>query len=949
MHSLRSRKKFSLQFHIIALFTMLITISGLSLGWHSYAQLSTNTINSGKALFSNSSKEVVENIRSESAQINSMLKMIESADLINENSKQQKLDLLPLISEMISSTPSLSALFIAYADNDFFLYREIESNIILDKYSAPKNSAFMMTLRENNKTIHQFYDVDLNMLFSYADAKYDLKISTRPWYKLAKESDSFSVTKPYLFHTNQEFGLTMSRYNKDNKSFVGADYTLGNLSKLLKEGNNYPSTQRVIVDHNGQVISYQNFQKLKSKQQRFDRFKTINDIDQPQLAHLFQHYAEQEGSFLFSFEGEDWLADISTISERSDLVLLQIVKTNELLSKAYQLRYKSVFITLLIIIATLPVAWFFARLLTAPIRELTLELQKIKNFDFNETTHKNSYIKEISELINITDQMKGTIYHFQELSASLVSKQSFKQLLSEIGQEFNKIPNSQGTLIILSSQQSFQVKHCNLSSLDNDANKLLRQQMATLSLSPTALQGSCMPVEIEQLISQQQNNCQNLIWQLVTMKNRSGENLGFIAILLERHKPLNEGIQKYAQAIASFSALSVQSQQLLAEQKQLLESFIHIIAGAIDSKSPYTGSHCERVPELTKMLARAACDDTQGTYKDFDLSEDQWEELHIAAWLHDCGKILTPEYVVDKSTKLEAIYDRFNEIRMRFELLKNDAEKHYWQQLSEGGDKQQLAEQRDALLAQLDQEFEFVADCNIGGEFMSDDKIARLHDIAKRTWTRTLSDKIGLSLEQASKISDTALPTNENLLADKSQHLVEKVDSALTKEGNQWGFNMATPEHSFNRGELYNLSVQRGTLTPEDRFIINGHMIHTIMMLSQLPFPKHLQDIPTIAGGHHEKMDGSGYPRGIKAAELPVSARMMVIADIFEALTASDRPYKESKTIAEAINIMNFMVKDDHIDPDVFKLFLSSGVYLQYAKVYLKDEQLDEVDIDQYL
>ncbi|MDP2706091.1 MAG: HD domain-containing phosphohydrolase, partial [Burkholderiales bacterium] len=161
----------------------------------------------------------------------------------------------------------------------------------------------------------------------------------------------------------------------------------------------------------------------------------------------------------------------------------------------------------------------------------------------------------------------------------------------------------------------------------------------------------------------------------------------------------------------------------------------------------------------------------------------------------------------------------------------------------------------------------------------------------------------------------------------------------------KWGFNMKQPKWEANLGELYNLSIGRGTLTEEDRYKINDHMVQTIIMLGALPFPRHLRRVPEYAGGHHEKMDGTGYPRGLKKEEMSVPARIMAIADIFEALTAADRPYKPPKTLSESIKIMKFMVKDRHIDPDLFRLFLDAGVYKEYAKKYLKPEQIDEVDL----
>ncbi|MDQ5904904.1 MAG: hypothetical protein QG672_2498, partial [Pseudomonadota bacterium] len=254
----------------------------------------------------------------------------------------------------------------------------------------------------------------------------------------------------------------------------------------------------------------------------------------------------------------------------------------------------------------------------------------------------------------------------------------------------------------------------------------------------------------------------------------------------------------------------------------------------------------------------------------------------------------------------------------------------------------------DESLKRLDDDYAFIAECNEGGEFMAPEKQARLQEIAARTWTRTLDDRIGISHEEAerkARTPATPLPAVEPLLADKPEHLFERRPQDRMPADNQWGFRMPVPELLYNKGELYNLGVARGTLSEEERYKINEHIVQTFIMLSQLPFPKHLRNVPEIAAGHHEKMDGTGYPRKLQREELSPLARMMAIADIFEALTAVDRPYKKGKTLSEAIKIMSFMKKDQHIDPDLFDLFLRSGAYREYAERFMKPEQIDNVDI----
>jgi len=194
----------------------------------------------------------------------------------------------------------------------------------------------------------------------------------------------------------------------------------------------------------------------------------------------------------------------------------------------------------------------------------------------------------------------------------------------------------------------------------------------------------------------------------------------------------------------------------------------------------------------------------------------------------------------------------------------------------------------------------------------------------------------------------TALPVVESVLADKPEHIIPRPDADPFGD-NPHGFTMDVPANLYNHGELYNLSIGRGTLSPEDRFKIKEHIIQTIIMLNQLDFPDYLANVAEFAGAHHETVDGTGYPRRLKKEQMSAPARMIAIADIFEALTASDRPYKKSKTVSEALGIMSAMRDDRHIDADLFDLFLKNGVHRQYAERYLAPELNDVVDIGKYL
>lgn len=387
-------------------------------------------------------------------------------------------------------------------------------------------------------------------------------------------------------------------------------------------------------------------------------------------------------------------------------------------------------------------------------------------------------------------------------------------------------------------------------------------------------------------------------------------------------------------------------------QKDMMDAFIKIIADAIDTKSPYTGGHCKRVPVIAMMLARAAEEQKEGAFASFALGDQAaWEAFERGAWLHDCGKITTPEYVVDKATKLETIYNRIHEVRTRFELIWRDIEIAYYERLLAGGEKADLEVWKAQEHATLLEEFTFIATANMGGEFMSEELQRKVREIGARTWVRHFDDRLGLSESELMRyegIAERPVPSEERLLDDKPEHRIARLNFDEEAYRAQ-GFKTPVPELLYNYGEIYNLCQEKGTLTEEERFKINEHVIMSIKMLELLPLPENMKQIPYYAGTHHETLDGRGYPRELTRDDLSVQARIMAIADIYEALTASDRPYKKAKTVSQSLKIMSFMVKEEHIDGELFALFLHSGVYMEYARAHLKPEQIDEVEVEALL
>jgi HD-GYP domain-containing protein (c-di-GMP phosphodiesterase class II) len=391
----------------------------------------------------------------------------------------------------------------------------------------------------------------------------------------------------------------------------------------------------------------------------------------------------------------------------------------------------------------------------------------------------------------------------------------------------------------------------------------------------------------------------------VPMKDHEGEVIGVLQLInamppgASTAQPFSAADQSLAESLASQAAIAITNRNLMVQLEELFESFINLINLAIDEKSHYTGGHCQRVPALTMMLAEAVNATSEGPLASFAMDDRDRYELKIAGLLHDCGKVTTPVHVVDKATKLQTLCDRIDQIDTRFEVLKRDQEIAALRaQLALRDCKDARAEadlwtQCRTAVASLDADRAFLRTANQGAEAMGEADMQRVRDIG---------------------------------------------------QGKQWR-NVAGVESDFlSADEIENLTIRSGTLTAAERDTINYHIVATIKMLEQLPWPKHLRRVPEYAGGHHERMDGKGYPKGLTRDQMSVQARVMGIADIFEALTARDRPYKQGMKLSQAMGIMRKFKHNGHIDPDLFDVFVKEGVYLRYAQQFLDPWQIDEVN-----
>jgi len=863
------------------------------------------------------------------------------------------------------------------------------------------------------KQYWRFLDGEHHIIGSRIESEPAYDPRNRPWYRKALESDAAIFTDPYVFSSSKLPGITCAKKLAGKGGVFGADITLEGFSKSLKKEKVSQNGLLFFFDLQGRLMAHSEEDPVKTiitekdgKTTEEVRFLRGHKAGDPVTKSIVAAYGSKEG-FLFDttrlmdIGGKKQLVHLSSLREELgfDQIIASTAPLSDFTGHIRQMRYRVAMLSLVVLIVVMPIIFFMAKRLSRSLMLLEKEADKIRQFDFSESEPFDSAIKEVRSLIQAvrltkltirqrTDALIATQKKLEKLVTSgiaLSEEQDVNRLLETIFDAAKELCNadggalylrdeednlrfaitqaSQGTIrweelddaeafkpIPLYNRETGEENHSNVESHVALSNK-------TVNIDDIAQHGHFQCSDVCAIDETTGYQCTSFL--TVPLKPRQGKTIGVLQLFNARDAEsgelisFEEEIVGFVEALAAQAAVALQNKKLIEEQRELFNAFIQLIAGAIDAKSPYTGAHCARVPEIAMLLAKAVNDSTKKPFADFTLStEDEWREFRVAAWLHDCGKVTTPEFVVDKATKLETIYNRIHEVRTRFEILWRDAEIEYYHKLLNGNhDEKKLKAELQSRRDKISDDFAFVAECNVGGEFMADEKIERLKETAVQKWLRHLDDRLGLSKDEAALKEDEPeqeLPAEEFLLADKPEHIIPR-SGKEPFEGNPHGFKMEVPENLFNGGELYNLCIRKGTLSAEERFKINEHIIQTIIMLGKLPLPGYLANILEIASAHHETMDGKGYPRKLSRNDMSIPARIMAIADIFEALTASDRPYKKAKTLSESLRIMSFMRNDQHIDEELFDLFLQSGVYKEYSAQYLDPKQIDEVDINEYL
>ncbi len=942
-----AKGKYSLKTHIASLFFIILSMISLFLILMSFNDSKSLNETLAKERINQSEEQIRLTFQKMTTSLFTSLNILSSSDFAEQLRFDNKGQWVETSNIILKNNPDILSIYLGFDDERSVFFRSLRPSFMRSVFSAPKKALLMMEINQKNGLQMQYFYDDKNHLLETKEKESHFRPTQRAWFYSAPSNGQIYVTPAYTYHFINKRGISFSKRVPKANAVIAMDVTVHSFDLLLHSLTLANKTQIIIFDKNKFVIAERGL-KVPPQKMEENRFPNTPLHRLLKIPHWKEMVEEIE------FKGQTWVINLVKIDafKEQSFWLAKAVPKNELIRDALASRNKQIVLTLILLLFGIGMILWASEKIARRLKSLNDATFQIRNLNFNFTNLQmpESNIIEMNDLSDSFSIMSSTLARFLATLQAVSKSADFDYLLNDIVLQCQK--TSQADLVIMWSKKSNENENIcvlahypspladskidfqNLVEKCPELKNLNENKVITFSPNQKDKQKKRFPHALKRG------------W-VFPLCDRNNQNIGHVLIGFNRTlKPEQENKIHFIQAFLSFVSLITENRSHIAAQKALFSSLIEMLASAIDTKSPYTGGHCQRVPELTFMLAEAANQDKRA-FPDFNLDASSREALHIAAWLHDCGKVTTPEYVVDKATKLETIYNRIHEIRTRFEVLKRDAKIRYWEQYHQGKTPiETLKAELKKEEAALDADFAFIAQCNVGDIEMSEIQLSRMEKIGNTLWERTMNDTLGLSCEELVRRSfrDTPpLPCKETLLKDTSCHEIHRSKKQKNKY-THWPFKIQIPRLQYNRGERHNLSVKKGTLTEEERFIINDHIVQTIIMLNKLPYPEHLKGIPSMAGAHHEKLNGLGYPMRLKGNEISFETRIMTIADIFEALTASDRPYKKALSLHEALHILAKMAKNNHIDLPLFRFFVEKKIYLQYAKRFLPKNQHDIVD-----
>ena len=878
-----------------------------------FAQLTT------QSAFSNVLDNNIHQIEKYDKTSKEFIEIVKNIENIHEKVEFSKRHILfPIITNYINNNPYVYGIYLGFSDETFYIVYNVNlSNKMRETLDAPKDALWLV--KKNKKidgkiiSLKTFLDKNFTTI-STTKEETTYKPTQRPWYISANESSEIIKTKPYIFSALGEPGITYAKKINEEKGIVlSLDITLSSLNDLLTSQELVEGSSAFLYSDDGKVLGYNN--NLTNTP-----IKNIKN----EFPSLMNDLGKQINTTINGIEYIKFTKQINLSNSSMDYIT--ILSPLEPIMQPYKERIaKALMITMLVVLfVIIPLVYLSVRLLIRPIFLLKEENQKVKNEEYDNIKHVSSFMVEVAELSNSFTDMAVAIKEKTRNNEKLIdigykisSEENYDLILENILEGAKELSGADGgTLYILNEENStLEFKTVINTSLDiylggskseitwpalqlYDEN--LKENRKNISVV-SALDNKMICIDdvytsIEFDFTGAKNfdkssNYKTTSMLVIPMINRDNEVIGVIQLInkIKDNKTIafNDTDKKLIESMASISAMAIHNRTLVQDLKKLLYGLVESIGGALGEKSSYTGKHSDKVAELTLLIANAINED-KTIFKETNFNEDEMEEIKLAAWLHDIGKITTPEYVVDKATRLETIYDRLHFVEAKIEIAKNQYRIKYLE-------KQINKDTLDEKIKLLEEDLDFIKTLNKGGEFMSAENKQRLDEILTR-------DSISIN-------------NQTHTILDENEH--------------------------------YNLSIQKGTLTDEERDIINNHVKVTYSMLAKVHFPKKFSKVPVLAGSHHKTIDGKGYGHDtIMDLEMSVADKILAVADIFEALSAHDRPYRAPNKLSQVAKILMFMVQDKHIDQDIVKLFLENKVYESYVEHNFLDDQIDEINID---
>ncbi len=693
------------------------------------------------------------------------LLLLKDSMLLHADTLEERVRRLPVLADILRINNIVDAVYVGYPSGDFFLLRRLESQA-KSLFSAPQSSRFMLQTTSRNDKAEQvaelrFYDDRLRLLETRQNPDNTYDPRSRDWYTSASLTDDITLTTPYVFFTTREIGITLAQRGNNTPAIVGLDVTVSALNSQLESLKFTPSTEIAIINSDNEVLAYPGSEHITYPAENRPALATLDTLGDTPLQNVESMKADAHARY-FEAANQEWYGTSASLTSAyaNDLKVLIAIPADELLSDVWTVMRQQIAIGGAVVLLLIAVGWQIGKRLGASLQELTGQVRALSWFRFDTPIGVESNIREAQKLGSALNNMTSTVRSFKAISLTLNRGQDLDALLRDILHELISIIGQQHGAVYLYSFKSRAMElavsegHDHLPRLDNvvkaDSDDDIIQRFRKT--------GSDHAV-------------------YTVLRNRSNQLVGALMIDLDERQfaRLDKNLIQFVSEIGGSAAVAIETRQLIESQKAMLNGVIELIAGAIDAKSPYTSGHCERVPRLAQMIVAQAEQSDQPPFADFSMTEDEHYEFNLAAWLHDCGKITSPEYVVDKATKLETIYNRIHEIRTRFEVLHRDLEIACLQQQLEGANPEAAVAARDHAQQQLQDDFAFLAQANLGGEFMSDEAIERINSIGDRTWQRYFSKRLGLSQDEQSRLEgfpEPTLPANESLLSDKPEHII---------------------------------------------------------------------------------------------------------------------------------------------------------------------------------